>query len=156
MPDLDALHKRFQSKGLVILALSDEEEKIVSPFIATEQKVSYPVLLDPGGKVAELFHVDGIPKTFIYGRDGKLDISGLGGSYGVERLTYYKMLPEMGPPETTSWEYPMGDNSWQVEFAEFLDDIRLGRQPAAGLRDAVAALEIIDKIYRMSGYDHNA
>lgn len=42
----------------------------------------------------------------IYGRDGKLSIDGLGGSYGVEKLTYYKMLPQMGPPETTSWEYP--------------------------------------------------
>jgi peroxiredoxin len=72
MPDLDAIYKRFQSKGLVILALSDEEEKVVRPFIANQQKVSYPVLLDPGGKVAELYHVDGIPKTFIYGRDGKL------------------------------------------------------------------------------------
>ena len=72
MPDLDALYKRFQSKGLVILALSDEEQNIVRPFIATQQKVDYPILLDPGGKVAELYHVDGIPKTFIYGRDGKL------------------------------------------------------------------------------------
>ncbi|WPO44300.1 Gfo/Idh/MocA family oxidoreductase [Tardiphaga sp. 42S5] len=92
----------------------------------------------------------------IYGRDGKIDINGLGGSYGTERLTFYKMLPEMGPPETTSWEYPMADNSWDVEFDEFLEDIRLKRQPAAGIRDAVEALHIIEKIYRMSGYDHNA
>jgi predicted dehydrogenase len=91
----------------------------------------------------------------IYGRDGKLDINGLGGSYGTERLTYYKMLPQMGPPETTAWEYPMADNSWDVEFAEFLDDIRLKRPPSAGLRDAIEALTIIEKIYRMSGYDHH-
>jgi hypothetical protein len=32
----------------------------------------------------------------------------------------------------------------------------LRRQPAAGLHDAVAALEIVDKIYRESGYDHSA
>ena len=43
----------------------------------------------------------------IYGRDGKIEINGLGGSYGVERLAYYRMLPEMGPPETTIWEYPL-------------------------------------------------
>jgi predicted dehydrogenase len=92
----------------------------------------------------------------IYGRDGKIDINGLGGSYGTERLTYYRMLPEMGPPETTTWEYPMADNSWDQEFAEFLQDIRLKRQPSAGLRDAIEALTIIEKIYRMSGYDHHA
>ena len=92
----------------------------------------------------------------IYGRDGKLDISGLGGSYGVEKLTWYRMLPEMGPPETTAWEYPMGDDSWAVEIAEFFDDIRLDRVPAAGLGDAFAALEIVEIVYRGSGYDHRA
>jgi predicted dehydrogenase len=92
----------------------------------------------------------------IYGRDGKLDISGLGGSYGTERLTFYKMLPEMGPPETTAWEYPAPDNSWELEFADFLEDIRLQRQPSAGIHDAMEALNIIEKIYRISGYDHHA
>jgi predicted dehydrogenase len=92
----------------------------------------------------------------IYGRQGKLDINGLGGSYGVERLTYYKMLPEMGPPETTSWEYPMADNSWDVEFADFLEDIRLNRQPSAGIHDAIAVLTIVEKVYGMSGYDYHA
>ena len=87
----------------------------------------------------------------IFGRQGKLDISGLGGSYGTERLAYYRMLPEMGPPETTLWEYPMVDASWEVEFAEFVADIRLGRQPASGLRDARAALQIVERIYEGSG-----
>jgi predicted dehydrogenase len=86
----------------------------------------------------------------IYGKGGKLDISGLGGSYGVERLTHYKMLPEMGPPETNSWEYPMEDNSWAVEIAEFYEDIRLNRVPTAGLKDAYAVLKIIEKIYKES------
>ena len=48
----------------------------------------------------------------------------------------------------------MGDNSWDVEMAEFLEDIRLNRSPSPGLYDAVAALEIVDKIYKESGYDH--
>ena len=86
----------------------------------------------------------------IYGRVGKLEISGLGGSYGVERLTWYRMLPEMGPPETTAWEYPMHDDSWQVETAEFLEDIRLDREPSAGLRDAHRTLTVIDHIYRQA------
>ena len=94
--------------------------------------------------------------TEIYGRNGKLEISGLGGSYGVERLTWYKMLPEMGPPETTAWEYPMGDDSWAVELAEFYDDIRLDRAPAAGLNDAYESLKIIHHIYKESGYDYCA
>ena len=92
----------------------------------------------------------------IYGHKGKLHVEGLGGSYGVEKLSFYKMLPEMGPPETTVWEYPRGDNSWALEFAEFLEDIRLQRTPSANLSDARAALCIVEKIYKDSGYDYHA
>jgi predicted dehydrogenase len=92
----------------------------------------------------------------IYGKLGKLDLSGLGGSYGVEKITWYRMLPEMGPPETTSWEYPMGDDSWAVEIAEFFEDIRLDREPSAGLQDAQAALKVVESIYSECGYDHSA
>ena len=86
----------------------------------------------------------------IYGRHGKIDINGLGGSYGVERLSFYKMSAKMGPPETFIWEYPMNDNSWEVEFKEFIDDIKQNRQPAAGVQDAHAALQIVEEIYRIS------
>lgn len=92
----------------------------------------------------------------IYGHRGKLQIEGLGGSYGVERLSFYKMLPEMGPPETTIWEYPRADNSWGLEFAEFLEDIRLKRAPSASLQDARAVLTVAERIYRDSGYDYHA
>lgn len=91
----------------------------------------------------------------IYGREAKLHVEGLGGSYGVERLSFYKMLPEMGPPDTTIWEYPRGDNSWALEFAEFLEDVRLDRTPSANLNDARAALVAVEKIYKDSGYDYH-
>ena len=71
MPDLQTLYRQFNDQGLVILAISDEDAATVKPFIA-KQKVTYPILLDPGRKVHELFEVVGIPKTFIYDRDGNL------------------------------------------------------------------------------------
>jgi len=84
----------------------------------------------------------------IYGRVGKVEISGLGGSYGTERVTWYKMSPELGPPETFAWEYPMADNSWDVEFQLFLEDIRENREPSPGVRDAQAALRVIEAVYK--------
>jgi len=71
MPDLETLYKQFKDQGLVILAISDEDAGKVAPFIA-EQKVTYPILLDPERKVNELFQIEGIPKTFVYDRGGKL------------------------------------------------------------------------------------
>jgi predicted dehydrogenase len=87
----------------------------------------------------------------IYGRNGKVAIEGLGGSYGPERLTFYKMLPQMGPPETTVWEFPAGDVSWSLETGAFIDDIRLGREPSPGLSEGIRTLEIVGDIYRRSG-----
>ena len=71
MPDLEALYERFGSQGLVILGISDEEAAKVEPFIH-DRKVTFPVLLDPGRKVNDAFIVEGIPKSFVYDRDGKL------------------------------------------------------------------------------------
>jgi predicted dehydrogenase len=86
----------------------------------------------------------------IYGKVGKLHIEGLGGSYGVERLYFYKMLAEMGPPETTIYEFPRGDDSWGLETREFVEDIRLKRQPTPGLKEARAVMHVVDTVYRQS------
>jgi len=86
----------------------------------------------------------------IYGRTGKLQIDGLGGSYGVERLAYYRMLPQMGPPETTIWEYPGEDTSWAAEFRNFEAAIAGERGLGATLEDAVAALDVVGAVYSQS------
>jgi predicted dehydrogenase len=112
------------------------------------------LLRTPGGQVAWL-HATWTEwkNTFsfeISGRDGKLHVEGLGGSYGVERLSYYKMKPEMGPPETTIWEYPGEDHSWRDEFKAFAAAIAAGRSAPVTLRDAHAALTIVYQMYALS------
>jgi predicted dehydrogenase len=87
----------------------------------------------------------------IMGKTGKLTIDGLGGSYGLERLTLHHMLPEMGPPETTIWEYPFGDRSFVDEFANFVAAVE-GRTEANGdINDAIANLEIVHAVYKQAG-----
>ena len=71
MPDLQALYDKYKNQGFLVLAISDEEAAKVQPFIS-ERKIGYPVLLDPGRKVNELFQVEGIPKSFVYDRKGKI------------------------------------------------------------------------------------
>jgi len=71
MPDLQALYEKYKDQGFVVLSISDEDSAKVAPFIA-EKKISYPVLLDPASKVHAAFFVEGIPKSFVYNRDGKL------------------------------------------------------------------------------------
>lgn len=90
----------------------------------------------------------------IYGRVGKLHIEGLGGSYGIERLSHYQMRPEMGPPDTLTYEFPGPDLSWDEEWKEFRQSIAQDRDPVGDLLDAFQAHLIVDQIYRENGYDH--
>jgi peroxiredoxin len=71
MPDLDALYQQFKDQGLVVLAISDEDVSKVHPYI-DQYHYSYPILLDAGRKVHEAFNIEGIPKSFVFDREGKL------------------------------------------------------------------------------------
>ena len=84
----------------------------------------------------------------IYCKHAKLAIDGLGGSYGTERLSWYQMLPQMGPPETTIFEYPRGENSWELEFREVVRAVETGTPLTMGdISDAYEALRVVDAIY---------
>jgi len=71
MPILDAIYTHYANEGLVILSITDEDSFLVHSFL---QSKSYhpPVLIDSGGSVHKLFHITGIPRSFVFGRDGKL------------------------------------------------------------------------------------
>ncbi len=85
----------------------------------------------------------------IYCRDAKLVVEGLGGSYGLETLRHYQMLPQMGPPDTTIYEFPRGDQSWDREFEDVALAIEEGRPLTMGdISDAYEALKIVEKIYK--------
>jgi peroxiredoxin len=71
MPNLDNLYTHFQSQGLVILSITDEDAFKVATFIG-QAGYHPPVLLDPGSTVHKQFFVDGLPKSFVFNREGKL------------------------------------------------------------------------------------
>ncbi len=71
MPDMEALYQRFQKKGLMVLAVSDENRETVAGFLA-KTGYTFPVLLDPGREVNKAYGVEGIPKSFIFDSKGNL------------------------------------------------------------------------------------
>jgi thiol-disulfide isomerase/thioredoxin len=77
MGDIDAIYTHMASQGLVVLAIDSEDVPVSEltriPDFVYRMTYHPPVLLDPGSKVANQFHVDGsIPKTFVFNREGKL------------------------------------------------------------------------------------
>ena len=85
MPDLDVLYTHFQSQGLVVLSITDEEAFKVNSMIAP-WGYHPPVLLDTDGKVHKLFHITGIPTTFVFNREGKLI------GEGIDQTTQHQFL----------------------------------------------------------------
>jgi thiol-disulfide isomerase/thioredoxin len=71
MPDLDVIYTHYQQQGLVVLSVTDDDPIKVNSLIG---RMGYhpPVLQDTDGKVNKLFHITGIPKTFVFNREGKL------------------------------------------------------------------------------------
>jgi peroxiredoxin len=72
MSDLDVIYNYFQSQGLVVLSITDEDLLKVGQFLASGTTYRPTVLFDPDQKVHKEFHIDGIPHTYLFGRDGKL------------------------------------------------------------------------------------
>lgn len=83
----------------------------------------------------------------VFGQDGYLLVEGLGGSYGVERLTLGLRRPESGPPEEKFWEFSGPDVSWEAEWGEFKAAIREQRQPLGNGHDGYQVARVIDAIY---------
>jgi hypothetical protein len=61
------------------------------------------------------------------------------------------MLPEMGPPETHSWEFPMPDDSWKIEVEEFIRDIENRTSFSSNIESSTGVLGLVSEIYKGSG-----
>ncbi len=72
MPVMDAVYRRYGSRGLVILAVNVKQTKEVAERFAGELSLTYPVLLDQDAKVAKAYGVKGLPTTFILDRQGRV------------------------------------------------------------------------------------
>ena len=71
MPDMEKLYRTYEKQGLTVIAVSDEDRETVVNFLA-KNNYSFPIALDPGRKVNSAFAVEGIPKSFIFDREGRL------------------------------------------------------------------------------------
>lgn len=71
LPQLDRAYAELREDGLEILALSKESPEVLREYFA-EKPVEFPVLLDTGGGVAELYEVEALPTTVVLDGEGKV------------------------------------------------------------------------------------
>lgn len=90
----------------------------------------------------------------IYCRDAKIQVAGLGGSYGTETSRVWRMRPEMGPPDLDEVVHDHADASWDAEWANLraaieADDPGLLR---GDLRSARYGSAVVSEVYRRAGW----
>lgn len=88
----------------------------------------------------------------LYGRTGKVLITGLGGSYGPETLTYYRMLPQMGPPEIENFSFDTSDKSWELDLHNLISSIEQGSPLWGDLNSAEFSITRVLQAYENNGY----
>jgi peroxiredoxin len=73
MPSMEKLHQELQGENFEILAISIDAvgTKAVAPFMK-KYNLSFPALIDPDGTIKTLYHMTGVPESFIIDRQGIL------------------------------------------------------------------------------------
>lgn len=73
IPELQALHNKLAPKGFEVIGVSVDESGVesVRQFV-TEQKMTYPVAIDPEGKLAGIFQTSVLPTSVLLDRTGKI------------------------------------------------------------------------------------
>ena len=73
IPELQSLHAKFEPKGFEVIGVSVDESGVepVKQFV-DEFKMTYPVVLDPEGKLAGIFGTSVLPTTVLLDRNGKI------------------------------------------------------------------------------------
>ena len=78
MPWLNELRARYAPSGLVIVGVNVDAERGDAEKFLRAVPVSFDVVFDPDGSLAQRFKVPGMPATFLYDRQGALAESHLG------------------------------------------------------------------------------
>jgi predicted dehydrogenase len=133
---------------------NSDHRLLPSPPDQTRQQLednAFALLRTQDGRVAQ-FHTSWTQwkNRFLFevgGRDGYVKIDGLGGSYGVEKLTVGHRRLESGPPVEDVFEFPGPDISWQSEWQEFASAIKERRQPLANGEDGLQTMRTLAAIY---------
>jgi peroxiredoxin len=71
MPVLQSLNRELAARGLVVVGINAREDTRAVARYAEELGLTFPLVLDPAGKIYDLYGVIGLPTTFVVARDGR-------------------------------------------------------------------------------------
>jgi thiol-disulfide isomerase/thioredoxin len=74
IPELQQLSERYSARGLEVVGVSVDESGIesVRDFVKEQKKMTYPIVLDAEGKIANLLQTSVLPTSVLVDRAGKI------------------------------------------------------------------------------------
>jgi predicted dehydrogenase len=87
----------------------------------------------------------------LSGQDGYIVVTGLGGSYGTEKITVGKR-EFLKPFKDETIEFRGTDSSWSEEWEEFTSAITAKREPTGNGADGLEAMRLVNAVYESARY----
>jgi peroxiredoxin len=72
MPALEAVHRKYRQDGLTVVGVDVAETRPLVEAFADRYNVSFPIVLDIDGGIAETYQVRGLPMTYFVSGDGDI------------------------------------------------------------------------------------
>ena len=70
MPAMQRLYQEFRGKGFEIVGVNVKDQRTDALAFLKKLQITYPIMLDPDGKVGELYGAFGMPLTYLIDRNG--------------------------------------------------------------------------------------
>lgn len=90
MPDLDQFYADYKDKEFMLIAVNVAEERETVVNYLDQNGFEMPVLFDKDGSLTKKYGVQGIPKTFILNKEGKIIAMKSGAMTYSEMENYYE------------------------------------------------------------------
>jgi predicted dehydrogenase len=84
----------------------------------------------------------------VFFKTAKVEVSGLGGSYGPEKLIVHHMEQGLGIPATKEETFGESDSSWALEMSDITSQINGLEHSGADIYSAIDVFEIIESAYK--------
>ena len=74
IPELQRIHDAYGARGFEVVGVSVDESGVesVKQFIAEQDKMTYPVVMDPQGQLANILQTSVLPTSVLLDRNGKI------------------------------------------------------------------------------------
>ena len=83
MPELESIHRRYVGRGLRVIGMDPSRDQTLRS--VAETGVTYPILLDPGARIGQLYALEAHPTTVILDARGRVRYVNAGYLRGEEK-----------------------------------------------------------------------